>query len=111
MRVYHGPERRRHRIYRTHNTEYHCRDDVCIAVRDLRTGQFREEHPAIGRRMTGGIRFTRDGSVASYSRRGESPHLGENLYFTNGEADVSLRTSALERIERPPKEVVEHYRG
>jgi hypothetical protein len=107
---YRGPERRRHRVYRTHNSEYHCRDEVCVAVRDVSTGEFLPGHPAIGMRMTGGIRFTREGSVASFSRRGEAPHQGESLYFSDGSPDFTVRTSALESIERPAKEVLRSYR-
>ena len=39
---YRGPERRRHRVFVTRNTEYHFRDGFCIAVRDRRTGQLAE---------------------------------------------------------------------
>ncbi len=37
---YAGPDRRRHRVYVTKNTEYHFRDGFCVAVRDRRTGDF-----------------------------------------------------------------------
>ena len=105
--AYRGPERRRHRVFLTLHTEYHCRDDVCVAVRDLASGQFRADHPAIGRRMTGSIRFTRNGGVASFTARGEEPRPGESLFFSDG--SLELRTSALCGIERPPKAVVEQY--
>jgi hypothetical protein len=109
MHAYRGPERRRHRIFRTHNTEYHCRDDLCVAVRDVSTGAFLSDHPALGLRMTGGIRFTRGGAVQSVSRRGENPHLGETLFFSDGSPDFAVRTTPLERIERPPKDTVQSY--
>ena len=54
---YRGPERRRHRIFVTRNTEYHFRDDVCVAVRDRRTGSFLQGHLALCRPLHGGIRF------------------------------------------------------
>lgn len=108
--VYTGPERRRHRVFVTQNTEYHCRDDVCVAVRRLKDGQFLDHHPALGRRMTGAIRFADDGEVLSYSPRGAQPHLGEVLYFSDEDADLSLQTTPLRGIERPPKAVVEQYR-
>jgi hypothetical protein len=106
---YRGPERRRNRVFLTLNTEYHCRDDLCVAVRNLKTGQFIDEHPAIGRRMTGGVRFA-DGGVASFSRPGEEPHPGETLFFSDGDLDLALQTSPLRRIERPEKAVVAQYR-
>ncbi len=107
--AYRGPERRRHRVFLTLNSEYHCRDDICIAVRNLKTGRFNPNHPALGRRMTGGIRFNEEGSVASFSRPGEQPHIGETLFFSDEAVELSLQTSALKAIERPPKTVVERY--
>ncbi len=59
--------------------------------------------------MTGAIRFTSDGGVASFSGRGELPHTGESLFFSDGTLERELRTSALKAIERPPKEIVERY--
>jgi hypothetical protein len=48
--------------------------------------------------------------VASFSRRGEAPHQGESLYFSYGSPNFTVRTSALESIERPAKEVLRSYR-
>lgn len=110
-RPHRGPERRRNRVYRTHNSEYHCRDDVCVGVRDVASGDFLPAHPALGMRMTGGIRFTPDGSVESFSVRGELPHVGESLYFSGGSPDFAVRTSALESVERPPLDALSHFRG
>ena len=47
-----GPDRRRHRVYVTKNTEYHFRDGFCVAVRDRRR-QHRHQHkqPAAGTRQ------------------------------------------------------------
>jgi hypothetical protein len=102
---YQGPERRRNRVYRTKNSEYYCRDDVCIAVRNRKTGAFCPAHSAIGLRMSGGIRFTPDGEVLSVSKRGEVPHLGENLFFSrNGKLGNGVRTSALTEVARPPNQ-------
>jgi hypothetical protein len=108
-RAYRGAERRHHQVFVTRNSEYHCRDDLCVAVRDLATGEFQPQHSAIGKRMTGGIRFDEDGRVVSFSRRGEEPHLGENLIFSDGSFDRELRTSAFRRVTRPEKAVVEQY--
>jgi len=104
-------ERRRYRVFVTRNSEYHCRDDVCVAVRDVASGDFVNDHPAIGRRMAGGIRFHADGRVRSFSRRGEEPHPGETLFFSDGRRDLALRTSELRATMRPPKQAVRHYRG
>ncbi len=101
---YLGPERRRHRAYVTRNTEYHFRDDVCVAVRDIKS-----------RRMAG---FAPGGRAAAQRRRPRdrqrlrrsdvcSSKVGESLYF--GEDGRELVTSALCRVERPEREVVHAY--
>jgi hypothetical protein len=101
---YGGPERRRHRVFVTRNTEYHFRDMFCVAVRDRRTGEFLHGHLALRRMVNGGIRFFPNGAIAP--NPGE-PRPGEALYFANEERD--LITSPLERIERPSKELSQAY--
>jgi hypothetical protein len=101
---YAGPERRRHRVYVTRNTEYHFRDGFCVAVRDRRTGDFLHGHLALQRRIHGGIRFFEGGGLAPNS--GE-PRAGESLYFASEGRD--LVTSPLESIERPSRDVVVAY--
>jgi hypothetical protein len=101
---YPGPERRRHRVYLTRNTEYHVRDRTCVAVRDRRTGDFMHGHLALARRIEGGLRFFRNGSIAPNA--GE-PRPGESLYFASEGRD--LVTSPLESVERPEKDVVLAY--
>lgn len=101
---YRGPERRRHRVFVTRNTEYHFRDGFCIAVRDRRTGEFLHGHLALRRRVQGGLRFFSNGAIAPNT--GE-PRPGESLYFSNDGRD--LVTSPLEHVERPSKELVQAY--
>jgi hypothetical protein len=99
-----GPERRRHRVYVTKNTEYHFKDGFCIAVRDRRTGDFLHGHLALRRRIHGGLRFFMNGAILP--NPGE-PKEGEALYFASDGRD--LVTSPLEKVERPTKEVVSAY--
>jgi hypothetical protein len=99
-----GHERRRHRVYVTRNTEYHFRDGFCVAVRDRRTGEFRQSHLALRRRIQGGIKFYMNGGIQP--NIGE-PRTGEALYFESGGHD--LVTSPLLSIERPSREVVQGY--
>ena len=101
---YGGPERRRHRVFVTRNTEYHFRDGVCIAVRDRRTGGFLQGHLALFQSLHGGIRFFANGGIAPNTG---DPRPGESLYFANDERD--LVTSPLERVERPSKELARGY--
>lgn len=101
---YTGPERRRHRVYITRNTEYHVRDTCCVAVRDRRTGEFLHGHLAIDRRVEGGLRFFDNGAIAP--NPGE-PRRGESIYFAGDGRE--LVTSPLEATERPSPEMVSDY--
>src|SRR5580693_8247575 len=103
---YTGPERRRHRIYVTRNTEYHFRDGFCVAVRDRRTGEFLHGHLALERRIDGGLKFFENGGIAP--NPGE-PKAGESLYFATHGPD--LVTSPLMGVERPSKEISQAYPG
>lgn len=105
---YRGPERRRHRMLVTRNSEYHCRDDVCVAVRDRRTHRFVAEHPALGKHISGGIRFNDNGGLES-ATSGTDVLPGQQVCFADGDSDRTLITSPLAAIERPPKEVVDEY--
>ena len=99
-----GPERRRHRVYVTKNTEYHFRDGFCVAVRDRRSGDFLHGHLALQRRVHGGLKFFPNGAIAPNAG---DPRPGESLYFAADGRD--LVTSPLESVERPPRELVEAY--
>src|SRR3954469_23580357 len=98
------PERRRHRVYVTRNTEYHFKDGFCVAVRDRRTGDFLPGHLAVQRRIHGGLKFFPNGGILP--TRAE-PRAGEALYFAAGGRD--LVTSPIEKIDRPAKAIVEAY--
>ena len=107
---YLGKERRHHRMFVTRNSEYHCRDGVCVAVRSLDTGEFVPNHRAIGRRISSSIRFGEDGELCGISRP-EAVQIGDKLCFRNTramDADEVI-TSTLRAVERPPKEVLSHY--
>jgi hypothetical protein len=101
---YGGPDRRRHRIYVTRNTEYHFRDGFCVAVRDRRTGEFLHGHLALSRRVDGGLKFFEEGGIAPNAG---DPRPGESIYF--GSHGPELVTSPLESIERPSKEIAGAY--
>ena len=98
------PERRRHRVYVTRNTEYHFRDGFCVAVRDRRTGDFLQGHLAVRRRLHGGLKFFGNGAIVP--NPGE-PRPGEALYFAADGRD--LVTSPVESVDRPSKALVSAY--
>lgn len=99
------PERRRHKVFVTRNTEYHFRDRLCVAVRDRRTGDFLPGHLALKRELAGGVHRLSNGTLIP---REDDPSPGEALYFmANG---LDLVTSPLIRVERPAKDIVRTYR-
>ena len=101
---YLGPERRRHSMYVTRNTEYHLRDGVCVAVRDRGTGSWLPAHLAVSRRLSGAVRISANGICVPTL---DGPAPGQALYF--GEGGRQLITSALASVGRPPLEAVRSY--
>ncbi|MFW5925388.1 MAG: hypothetical protein ACOCV4_04430 [Myxococcota bacterium] len=102
--AYHGTERRIHKVFVTRNTEYHLRRDLCVAVRDRRSGDWLRGHLARGSRVSGGIRFSAQGGIVPNVG---TPSIGESLFFEAGGRD--LVTSPLVAVERPAREVVSTY--
>jgi hypothetical protein len=90
-------------MYVTRNTEYHFRDQTCVAVRDRKTKVWKSEHLALRRKVTGTVRFYPNGTAIPTS---EDPAVGEALYFGDGK---ELVTSLLCAIERPDKLCVAQY--
>lgn len=99
-----GLERRVHRVFVTRNTEYHVKRDVCIAVKDRRSGEWLRGHLALKQRVFGGLRFSRAGAV---SANVGAPTIGESIFFHAEGRD--LVTSPVLSIERPVRDVVEQY--
>ncbi len=100
--AYDGPERRIHRVFVTRNTEYHVRSNVCVAVRDRRSGDWYRTHEAINRQVSGAVSIEPRGVVAAAPR---TPNVGDALCFENS----FLVTSPVESIERPERAVVALY--
>ncbi|MBV70840.1 MAG: hypothetical protein CMH52_05770 [Myxococcales bacterium] len=102
MTQFNGRERRRHRLFVTQNTEYHLREQLCVGVRDLWSGRWRDDHPAVGRRLFGAVVPGPDGLEPI-----NEPSVNCLLWFENGENDIL--TSRLTAITRPPKNVLVRY--
>lgn len=92
-------------LYVTHNTEYHTRDGVCIGVRDRRTGQWVAQHRALGHKMSGALHTPRSPEEFPFRRE---PEPGDQVVFDNGKKHHVI-TSELERVTRPPRELVNVY--
>jgi hypothetical protein len=97
-------ERRIHKVFVTRNTEYHIRRDVCVAVRDRRSGEWLRGHLALRQRIHGGLRFTRAGGILPNLGQ---PGVGESLFFHAQGRD--LVTSPVLGVDRPEKNLVESY--
>ena len=102
---YSGAERRRHKVYVTHNTEYHTRDGICIAVRDRGTEQWVENHRALGHKMTGALHTPQYAGDFPFRN---APEPGDQVVFDDGRRHHVI-TSELERVTRPPRELVPFY--
>ncbi|MGF1469367.1 MAG: hypothetical protein ACFCGT_24880 [Sandaracinaceae bacterium] len=97
-------ERRIHRVYVTRNTEYHLRRDLCVAVRDRRSGRWLGHHLALRSRVQGGLRFTDTGRMEPNPG---AVRVGEGLFFRTTSRD--MLTSPVVSVERPPRETVLSY--
>ena len=80
-----------YRVYFTRNSEYHLQNNVCVAVRDRRTGLWFDEHPALTRPLATAQLLANEFTSL------HTPNLGESLDFAqDGEL---LRTSPVLNIE------------
>lgn len=102
--AFRGNERRIHKVFVTRNTEYHVRQDTCVAVRDRRSGEWLRSHLALKNKIHGGIRFARNGGVVPNPG---APRIGESLFFHAAGRD--LVTSPILSVERPHKATVSRY--
>ena len=106
---YAGRNRRRRFVYTTKNTEYHVFDDVCIGVRDRNTGDWRQRHAALRRRLEGGIRAFPNGALVPTL---DAPTVGEPIFFSlrrSHDDEQQVVTSRLEAIGRPEIDDLERY--
>lgn len=102
MATWCGPDRRRNRLYVTQNTEYHLSGRKCVAVRDLWSGAWLEEHPAVGKALFGAVMPSPRGLQPL-----DDPAPGALLWFENGDDDIL--TSRLTALTRAPRRAVERY--
>jgi len=104
-----GRERRRRFVYTTKNREYHVMDHLCVAVRDLQTGRWVEDHRALRRRLEGGVRVFPNGvAIPSLS----DPEVGAPIFFSFIDADEAsddVITSKLQSVDRPALEDLVKY--
>ena len=98
---YQGPERRRHKVFVTQNTEYHLKDGVCVAVRNRDTGEWNRKHRALGSTLMGGLEVT---ELGTWKVNFGVAHVGEKLCFAN-----DLLTTPIEDVGRPLRSVVDTY--
>jgi hypothetical protein len=108
---YAGPDRRRHKVFVTRNSEYHCRDGVCVAVLNKQTGDFVRDHAALGLQISTGVRFDGEGEVPTVFPPG-TPEVGDQLCFSRlglVPSRATVITSTVRAVGRPAKEVVLKY--
>ncbi len=93
-------ERRRHVVYLTRNTEYHCRDRECVGVRDRASGRWSRDHPALRSAIVGALSADR----RWYYRE---PDVGLRLVFD--QRGFMVMTTRLRLVGRPDREAVAAY--
>jgi hypothetical protein len=91
-------ERRRHIVYITMNSEYHCRDRECVGVRCRMTGRWQIDHPALRGKLLGGI--------INKTPTRDPPRAGYRLVF--GKEGLVMTTKVLYK-GRPEKESIYSY--
>lgn len=98
---YKGPERRKYRVFITENTEYHMREQTCVAVRDNKSRQWLNEHQAVGSKVIGGVLVASSGS---WKVNFGAADIGERICFAS-----DLLTTPVRDISRPGVNTVENY--
>jgi hypothetical protein len=105
--AYSGRERRRRFVYETRNSEYHVFDEVCVAIRDKRSGDWLDHHSALRRRIEGGVRVFSNGAAIPTLK---SPELGAPMYFHIDDAcNEQVITSKLVAVNRPELDDLDRY--
>ncbi len=92
------PERRRHVLYITRNTEYHCRGRECVGVRDRRSGAWLSRHPV--------LRATLVGALRADQTLQRQPAVGSRLVFSG---ENTVMTSTVLFAGRPERESIFSY--
>lgn len=83
------------------------RQDVCVGVRDRRSGRWEMAHAALRRRVAGAVRLFPNGACVP---QGKEPFIGEALYFELEQVDSrQLVTSRVEQIRRSEREELIAY--
>jgi hypothetical protein len=99
-------EKRRHRMYVTRNTEYHLKDDICVAVRKTTTGDWLMQGKALGARLVGTV--TNIPCKCNRFTTTLFPEIGDNLLLLSA-AGQDIVTTRVRSIERPPKKALKYY--
>ena len=97
-------DRRRHKMFVTENTEYHLKENICVGIRSLRSGEWITKAKALNARLIGGIRSIVEVKLAAPS----FPQIGESLLFMTDDGEDVVTTKLMD-IRRPPREALEFY--
>ncbi|HJK93210.1 MAG TPA: hypothetical protein RMH85_07605 [Polyangiaceae bacterium LLY-WYZ-15_(1-7)] len=95
-------ERRIYKLFVTRNSEYLMRGDVCVGVRDRRSGTWSIDHEAVTQVV-----------ATMVHRQGErvrmhsfTPRVGSALYFARG----PVLTSSVRAVRRPDRATYDDWR-
>jgi len=99
-------EKRKHRMYVTRNTEYHMKNNVCVGIRNRKTGDWLMHARALGARLIG--------TIASSMQRHNKftifllPEVGNNLILLSP-TGVDLVTTKIRAVHRPTIQSLKYY--
>jgi hypothetical protein len=98
---YSGEERRHHKVFVTHHTEYHVRAGQVVAVRPRGSKDWLGAHTALRMKVQGYI------VPGTMLPQAGLPRPGQQMYLATPDNDVV--TSPIVAIVRPPKNTVADY--
>jgi len=99
-------EKRKHRMFVTRNTEYHLKNETCVAVRNRSTGDWLMHARALGARLIG--------TISSHDKKNAKPviyllpEVGDNLILMSS-TGLDIVTTKVRGIHRPPVQALKYY--
>lgn len=84
-------------VYLVQFTAYYVRGGVCIAARDRESREWQTDHPALGRKLEGGLFVSDEGDIIPHNPDHIEP--GDRLCFGGNAHDVVLTSGLISVIE------------
>jgi hypothetical protein len=96
-----GSARPGYAVFITHNSEYHCRDGVCVGVRDRRTRGSVRSHAVVGGCIFMGRAVDARGEAERVSRA--TANVGDRIWFATEGGKGCVITSPVVAVVGPSR--------